>query len=88
VREEGLPVSFREIYSAIKQKVKNNCFKMIRAYHELSSIVGYEPQRSTPEMFLERILNSLSWSVNISPNEKKNIQRSKRTCQKMFNGNS
>jgi transcription initiation factor TFIIB len=74
VREEGLPVSFREIYSAIKTKGKRiTASKMIRAYHELSSIVGYEPQRSTPEMFLERILNSLSWSVNISPNEKEKI---------------
>lgn len=71
VREFGIPVPFREIYNAIKMRGKRiTVSKMIRAYREYVTLVGYEPQRSSPEMFIERLCNSLSSTLKGQVTEK------------------
>jgi transcription initiation factor TFIIIB Brf1 subunit/transcription initiation factor TFIIB len=71
VRETGLPVSFKEIFNTIKAKGKRvTASKIIKAYRLIVELMGHEPVRNTPEVFLARIVNLLSSSINCPPDQK------------------
>lgn len=61
VRENNIPISFKEIYSSIRNRGKRvTASKMIKAYRVLEEIMGESPQRMRPEMFITRVVNILS----------------------------
>jgi transcription initiation factor TFIIIB Brf1 subunit/transcription initiation factor TFIIB len=74
IRESGLPVSFKEVFNTIKVKGKRvTASKIIKAYRLIIELIGYEPSRNTPEVFLMRIVNLLSASINSAPDRKEVI---------------
>ncbi|MEM3670521.1 MAG: TFIIB-type zinc ribbon-containing protein [Thermoprotei archaeon] len=61
LREEGVPISFKELYNYIKFKGKRiTASKMVKAYRKIVMLVGKEPPKSTPEAFANRIVNLLA----------------------------
>lgn len=61
IRENNIPVSFKEVYSSIKNKGKRvTASKMMKAYRVIEEIMGEAPQRMRPEMFVTRVVNVLS----------------------------
>ncbi|MCL5788538.1 MAG: hypothetical protein M1357_01860 [Candidatus Marsarchaeota archaeon] len=65
LREEGIPISFKEVFNYIKFRGKRiTTSKMIRAYREVVGIVGKEPPRNSPQAFAVRIVNLLSEQIS------------------------
>jgi len=61
VRENNIPIAFKEIYSSIRNKGKRaTTSKMIRAYRIIEEIMGESPERMKPEVFVARVVNVLS----------------------------
>lgn len=74
VRENNIPISFKEIYSSIRNKGKRaTTSKMIRAYRIIEEIMGESPERMRPDVFITRVVNMLSNYVNADPLQKQRV---------------
>lgn len=74
VRENNVPVSFKEIYSSIRNRGKRvTASKIIRAYRIIEGIMGESPQRMGPETFVTRVINVLSNYFKVDQVEKQRL---------------
>ncbi|MEM0120952.1 MAG: hypothetical protein QW514_01955 [Thermoprotei archaeon] len=74
VRENNVPISFKEIYYSIRNRGKRvTTSKMIKAYRVIEEIMGESPKRMRTESFINRVINMLSNYVNADHLQKQHM---------------